>query len=352
MISDDCDDTDATMYPLAAELCDGQDNDCANGIPSNEIDDDGDNRVECSIDGGGWDGAVGIVSGVDCNDNEATIYTGATELCDGQDNDCDSSVPSDEIDDDSDGHMGGSIDGGGWDGSITSGFGTMLGADCVDTDATIYPLAVELCDGQDNDCANGIPGDEIDNDSDGHVECSIDGGGWDGSITNGFTSMISDDCDDTDANDLSAAAELCDGQDNDCDNGIPSNEIDHDSDNHVECSIDGGGWDGVAGIVSGVDCNESDATIYTGATELCDGLDNDCDSSVPSDEIDDDGDNRVECSIDGGGWDGSAGIVSGVDCNDGDATIYTGATELCDGLDKIAIVPFPAMKLMMMETIA
>ena len=52
----------------------------------------------------------------------------------------------------------------------------------------------------------------------------------------------------------------------------------------------------------GSDCDDSDATVYTGATELCDGQDNDCDSSIPSDEVDQDNDNHVACTLDTGGW--------------------------------------------------
>ena len=93
MTSGDCDDSDATVYPLATELCDGQDNNCNNSLPSDEVDSDGDNHVACTLDTGGWDGTGSVVAGVDCNESDATIYTGATELCDGLDNDCDSSPP-------------------------------------------------------------------------------------------------------------------------------------------------------------------------------------------------------------------------------------------------------------------
>ena len=74
-----------------------------------------------------------------------------------------------------------------------------LPLDCNDDDATIYVGASELCDGLDNDCDSNLPNEESDDDDDGFVECTIDSNGWDGSITGGFTEMESEDCDDTDS---------------------------------------------------------------------------------------------------------------------------------------------------------
>ncbi|USN56170.1 MAG: hypothetical protein H6765_09860 [Candidatus Peribacteria bacterium] len=38
--------------------------------------------------------------------------------------------------------------------------------------------------------------------------------------------------------------------------------------------------------------------MYLGAPELCDGLDNNCNAVLPLNEIDNDGDDIVECTID------------------------------------------------------
>ena len=86
------------------------------------------------------------------------------------------------------------------------------------------------------------------------------------------------------------------------------------------------------------DCNDIDETIYIGAIELCDGLDNDCsadptneyDLGVPEGEDDDlDGYPSAECCVDTG-----EGEVCGDDCDDLDADINPSVEEVCeDGID-------------------
>jgi len=88
----DCDDTDDTVFPGATELCDGQDNDCNGALLPTEIDGDGDGHVVCTIDAGGWDGTLSVVGGDDCDDGDINNYPGNTEICDGQDNDCDGMI--------------------------------------------------------------------------------------------------------------------------------------------------------------------------------------------------------------------------------------------------------------------
>ena len=85
------------------------------------------------------------------------------------------------------------------------------------------------------------------------------------------------------------------------------------------------------------------ASFPGGNPEVCDGNDNDCDTIVPADEIDDDSDLYVECT----GWSDTQGddatILGGNDCNDGDAGINPGETEIpdngtdedCSGFDAV-----------------
>ena len=80
------------------------------------------------------------------------------------------------------------------------------------------------------------------------------------------------DCDDSDPDIFLGAPELCDGKDNDCDR----------MDEVPECSpcvdVDGDGF-GVAGNCPGFDCNDNNS-VCPNAPEVCDNLDNDCDSKT------------------------------------------------------------------------
>ncbi|MBT3218336.1 MAG: hypothetical protein HN348_04540 [Proteobacteria bacterium] len=142
------------------------------------------------------------------------------------------------------------------------GFGVAQG-DCNDSDSTVYPGALEHCDGLHTDCSNEMPLDEVDNDGDGYVECTIDEGGW-----LGFTVSGGGDCDDTDdelGRQTFPGAAPRDG---------------------AEClkDVDGDdyGDDNPArdGVEVGSDCDDSQAGAYPGLTEIgFDGLDNNCDGA-------------------------------------------------------------------------
>ena len=99
----DCDDDDPTVHPAADELCDGQLNDCQGTIGPLEFDRDGDGFAECTLDDGGWDGEGNVAGGDDCNDSDITVYPGAAETDgDGVDSNCDGQGGPDD-DEDGDG---------------------------------------------------------------------------------------------------------------------------------------------------------------------------------------------------------------------------------------------------------
>jgi hypothetical protein len=78
---DDCDDTDATRFPGNTEMCDGDDEDCNDATYGPDGDSDGFPSVTCC------NGADNC--GADCNDALNTVNPGAGEVCNGGlDDDC------------------------------------------------------------------------------------------------------------------------------------------------------------------------------------------------------------------------------------------------------------------------
>ncbi|MES2638884.1 MAG: putative metal-binding motif-containing protein [Myxococcota bacterium] len=88
----------------------------------------------------------------DCNDSSATVNPGRTETCNDLDDDCDSSVDEGltlyyaDADDDSYGDDGDAGDCSSSAGDVTND------DDCNDASAYVYPGATELCDGEANNC--------------------------------------------------------------------------------------------------------------------------------------------------------------------------------------------------------
>ncbi len=347
----DCNDADPTAYPGATEVCDGVDNDCNGTVDDNATDAtawyadaDADTHGDLATTQTACTAPAGYVaSSDDCNDTNAAAYPGATEVCDGVDNDCNGSVDDNATDAttwyaDSDGDTYGD--------SATSiaaceapaGY-VAIDTDCDDTDAATHPGATESCDDPvDRNCDGSVG--YADADGDGYAAC--------------------DDCNDADASVHPGAVEICDAAnvDEDC-NGV-ADDADSGATGLITYyrDVDGDGYaagtetsvtqcDAPSGYTSATgDCNAYDASISPAATEVCDGVDNDCDG------LTDDSDPSVDSSTyttwykdadsDGYGTsathvatcDAPAGFVANAtDCNDTSSAINPAAVEVCDASD-------------------
>jgi cysteine-rich repeat protein len=125
--------------------------------------------------------------------------------------------------------------------------------------------------------------------------------------------------------DCTPPEEICNGVDDDCDEltdeGIAwFRDLDGDDYGNLasgtpiygECERPPGYAD------NGDDCDDSRETVHPGAHESCDGLDTDCDGTIPAEETDADGDGAPLCAP---------------DCNDWNPLIYPTAPEVCNGVD-------------------
>ena len=91
--------------------------------------------------------------------------------------------------------------------------------------------------------------------------------------------------------------------------------------------------DGHVGLASGGDdCDDDAALVYPGATEACDGVDQDCDDALDEGFADLDGDTRGDCvDRDADGDYVLAVAHGGTDCDDMDADTHPGATDHTEG---------------------
>jgi hypothetical protein len=360
----DCDDTSASAYPGANEICDGLDNDCDgtidNGVtqtwyPDADADgygDGGSPEEACEQESGM------VANGDDCDDGNARSYPGNTEVCDEIDNDCNGSVDEGVTttyyaDLDGDGY--GDADLTAEECALPTGYSSNAD-DCDDGNDTINPAATEMCDGVDNNCDGATDDDTAADVSTWYADGDADGYGDAASPDVACyepTGYVSDstDCDDTRALTNPGASEYCNLIDDDCDGTVDEDDAVDASTWYIDVDKDGQGSSAFTevscaqptGYVSNADdCNDGSADAYLGATEYCDGIDNDCDGVTDEDDAvdastwyaDADGDNYGNPAASDVECDQPSGYVSdSSDCDDTDDGVYPGAPEYCDGED-------------------
>ncbi len=351
----DCDDADASAFPGAQEACDGVDQDC-DGVVDNGVlsvwytDADGDGVGDAATPVEACEPVDGQISTAgDCDDVRPDVFPGAPEACDGADNDCDGSIDEDGAtpwyaDADGDGFGDPASE----DVTCAPASGWIsVGSDCDDGDAVSFPGAAELCDEEDNDCDGTVDEDvtttwwaDLDGDDHGGValaqEACVQPSGYVAS---------SDDCDDAAAGVNPDAAEVCDGVDQDCDgtvdDGVTSSYWpDRDGDAHGDGTVAVEACEVPTGYASvSDDCDDLDAAAFPGASEICDGADNDCDGSTDEGVLstfyaDGDGDGHGDATAPALACAAPTGTVTlADDCDDLDAASFPGASEVCDSVD-------------------
>ncbi|HRG27661.1 MAG TPA: MopE-related protein [Chitinophagales bacterium] len=223
--------------------------------------------------------------------------------------------------------------------------------DCNDLNPDIHPTLTDICNSIDDNC-NGLFDEDatfttyyLDADADlfgatgtDSISCSV----VVGYVENSF------DCNDLNAEINPLIIETCNGIDDNCNVAIDEGltlytffaDVDGDTYGNPDAGIDTC-LETVFGYVSNnLDCNDTLATIYPGATELCNYLDDDCDGLVDDNVAfiqsyaDIDSDNFGNILIDSISCELPEGyVLDNTDCDDTNPDIYPGATELLNGLD-------------------
>jgi hypothetical protein len=201
------------------------------------------------------------------------------------------------------------------DGDFCNGVERCVAGACVDGEP---PCAGELrCDAENERCLSASCETP---DADGDGEAAIACGGA--------------DCDDSDPDVRPGATEVCDleGIDEDCD-PTTVGERDADGDGAIDFAC-------CNGERCGTDCDDAIASVAPGATEVCNGVDDDCDGSVdegvlrvffPDVDRDGFGDRRATPTAACVPTEGF--VENALDCDDTNAGAAPGNLELCNGLD-------------------
>ncbi|MBM4391011.1 MAG: putative metal-binding motif-containing protein [Deltaproteobacteria bacterium] len=342
LLAGDCDDADAAYNPGALEedCTDPSDYNCDGAV--GYADADGDGYAACE----------------ECDDGNAANNPAATETCDGADNDCDGTVDEDDASDALTWYADADGDGHGDDTSTTEACSAPSGyladnTDCDDTNADVSPAEVDLCNGIDDDCDGTADEDDASDALTWYADADADGFGNAGSSVKacarpgGYVSD-SDDCDDTSADVSPGEIEVCNNIDDDCDGTVDEDDAadastwyaDSDGDGYGNAASTTVACDAPVGyLADDSDCDDTSADVSPTETERCNGIDDDCDSSVDEGVDttyyrDADGDSYGNAAVTDNACSTPSGYVSDdTDCDDSDATSYPGATESYDGAD-------------------
>ena len=373
----DCDDSAATVHPAAAEVCNERDDNC-DGLTDEgttttfyeDRDADGFGRLDSTTDACELPTGYAATGG-DCDDETPAVNPAAAEACNSIDDDCDGLVDDLDTDapvvgattfyadTDADGHgdPAAAVD------ACLAPTGHVADAtDCDDSAAAVNPAAAEVCNAIDDDCdaliddadpsISGQPTWYIDYDSDGYGATVLQQDAC--TQPSGYVADATD-CEDTDAAVNPGAAEICNDLDDDCDGAVDQDDPDGPAAHTYYADLDGDSYGDPGSTVTdcaaptghvtdATDCEDGDAAIHPGAAELCNGVDDDCDTLIDSADPDGPTTSTWYADDDGDGY-GDAGapttdcaqpsdhVSDATDCDDAVATVFPGATETCNDTD-------------------
>jgi len=275
----------------------------------------------------------------DCNDSNSQLNPDQAEICNGVDDDCDGNTDSDDQDVINVPVWYIDIDGDGY-------------GDAADSVKSCVAPTNYVSNKLDCDDSTPLVGQPVsyfaDADGDGYGNPVVDSLAC--SQPAGFVFDFSD-CDDTNAGVNPGAQEVCNGLDDDCDNDMDDDDETVTGQSVWYADADGDGFGDLSTsqeacaqpggyVINSTDCDDATATAYPGASESCNGVDDDCDGF--SDEglvfvtyyLDIDGDSYGSgsgtslCADPGAGY-----VILDGDCDDTNAAINPGASEVCNGVD-------------------
>ncbi|MDP4951217.1 MAG: MopE-related protein, partial [Flavobacteriales bacterium] len=279
--------TSAGILDTPVEICNGIDDDCDGntdeGIPTVNyyFDEDSDGYGAGSVYTSCVNPGVGyvLISG-DCNDNDPSVYTISTEICgNGIDEDCDGSdlacvVPG--CTDVTACNYNASA-------TVTDGSCTYASTWYLDADGDGYYVSTSVSctsPGANYNTTGGINGDCNDNNASlNTVSTEICGNGIDEDCDGSDLACVVPGCTDVAACNYNASATITDGS---C-TYASTWYLDADGDGYyvstsVSCTSPGANYNTTGGT-SG-DCNDNNAAVNTAATEVCNGIDDNCNGQI------------------------------------------------------------------------
>jgi large repetitive protein len=306
----DCDDTRSTVNPAAAETCNLRDDDCDTVVDEGVLvtfyaDTDADAFGDKDAVTGACTPPLGYVAdATDCDDTDGTIHPGVAESCDGKDQDCDTTIDDgvtttffQDLDLDAFGTTAATVD------ACAAPVGyAALSTDCDDAKSAVNPGATETCNLTDDDCDSLV--DEGVK-STFYPDADGDSFGGQGAGVSACTappaySPDSSDCDDANDTIYPGAVEVCNGRDEDCDTSVDEGATkgawyaDADGDGFGDPNTKVTTCAQPAGFIAdSTDCDDTRPGVFPGASERANGRDDDCDG-----EIDEDVDTDVDTGLD------------------------------------------------------